>query len=179
MQRPYLELAEAYAAAGEVERARARVADWERDVAGRIPGQTVPHWVRAALAAAEGRYDDAITDWRREDGEREDPVPALVHIGRFFDRAGQTDSARVYYERYLTTESRIRYHTDARWRGPVLERLAELYDERGEPETARSYRARFVELWAGADPELQPRVTAARARLTRDAPARAGAPPSR
>lgn len=179
LQRPYLELAEAYAATGETELARARVADWERDVAGRIPGQTVPHWVRAALAAAEARYEDAIIDWRREDGEREDPLPALVHIGSFYDRIGQADSARVYYERYLTTNSRIRYHMDARWRGPVLERLAELYDERGEPETARSYRARFVELWAGADPELQPRVNAARARLTRDAPARRGATPSR
>jgi hypothetical protein len=49
---------------------------------------------------------------------------------------------------------------------PILfERLAQLYDEAGDVENAALYYARFVELWAGADAELQPRVEAARARL--------------
>ena len=49
--------------------------------------------------------------------------------------------------------------------GPSLERLAELYDERGNLDDAALYYARFVELWAEADEELQPRVRAAQVRL--------------
>ena len=46
-----------------------------------------------------------------------------------------------------------------------FERLGQLYDELGDLENAAVYHARFVELWSQADPEFQPRVTAARARL--------------
>ncbi len=49
---------------------------------------------------------------------------------------------------------------------PILfERLGQLYDEQGDLENAALYYARFVELWADADAELQPRVGVARARL--------------
>jgi hypothetical protein len=40
-----------------------------------------------------------------------------------------------------------------------------LYNERGDPDNAATYYARFVELWREADPELQPRVQAAQTRL--------------
>ena len=50
-------------------------------------------------------------------------------------------------------------------RGPTFERLGQLYDETGDLDSAALYYARFVELWADADPELQPRVRAAQARL--------------
>ena len=43
--------------------------------------------------------------------------------------------------------------------------LGQLHDEQGDLETAAVHYARFVELWAEADPELQPRVRAAQARL--------------
>jgi eukaryotic-like serine/threonine-protein kinase len=50
-------------------------------------------------------------------------------------------------------------------RAHYLERLAALSEELGDAEAAaRSYR-HFIELWADADPELQPRVQAARERL--------------
>ena len=60
-------------------------------------------------------------------------------------------------------ESRVFW--DANSLGPALERLAQLYDERGDLENAAVYYARFVDLWADADAELQPRVKAAKARL--------------
>ena len=47
----------------------------------------------------------------------------------------------------------------------MLERLGQLYDEQGDLENAAKYYAQFVELWAEADPELQPRVEAAQKRL--------------
>jgi hypothetical protein len=47
----------------------------------------------------------------------------------------------------------------------LFERLGQLYDGLGDMENAALYYARFVELWADADAELQPRVTVARTRL--------------
>jgi tetratricopeptide (TPR) repeat protein len=44
-------------------------------------------------------------------------------------------------------------------------RRAEIYDELDQPDRAAEHYARFVELWSDADPELQPQVAAARARL--------------
>jgi DNA-binding SARP family transcriptional activator len=69
------------------------------------------------------------------------------------------------YERYVTTPYRNRLFQDQYFLGPIHERLGQLYDERGDQEDALRNYARFVELWGEADPELQPRVRAAQARL--------------
>ncbi len=47
----------------------------------------------------------------------------------------------------------------------VLLERHELYDEQGDLANSSKYYLMFVELWAGADEELQPRVHAAQARL--------------
>jgi hypothetical protein len=49
----------------------------------------------------------------------------------------------------------------------VYKRLGELYEEKGDRANAASYYSKFVELWSGADLELQPRVRDVRARLVR------------
>jgi len=54
----------------------------------------------------------------------------------------------------------------------VYERLARLYDQRGEVERAVDYYGRLVELWKGADPELQSRVDAAQNAIERLLPDR-------
>ena len=69
-----------------------------------------------------------------------------VTLGRAFDQARMTDSAVTMLERYVTTPS---------WMRP------------GVRANAASYFAKFVELWKDADPELQPKVREARARLVR------------
>ena len=119
------------------------------------------------LARAEGRLADALIEWRREDADREDPVLPLLAMGLLHDRIGRTDSAVHYLERYLGTPSRARHFTDPYWRGRVLQRLATLYEERGEPGRAAARSRELIELWQDADPVLQPRVAEARARLTR------------
>jgi len=82
----------------------------------------------------------------------------------------RADSAIAYYRRFLETPSRYRYDTDPGSRARVLERLGKLYEERGElAEAAGSYRE-LTRLWKDADPELQPRVAAAEARLSALAP---------
>jgi hypothetical protein len=40
-----------------------------------------------------------------------------------------------------------------------------IHDEAGDREKAVEYCARYVELWADADPELKPRVEAAQRRI--------------
>ncbi len=165
LQRPHLALAEFHAAVGDLTRARASIDAWERDVAARIPGRVLPHWVRASLARAEGRLADAIAEWRLADEESEDPLPALVNIGHLFEMQGEPDSAAAYYERYLRTPSRLRYVTDAYWRGRVLDRLARIHRERGDSETAARYDAALAELWAEADPVLHEWGETARGRM--------------
>ena len=51
---------------------------------------------------------------------------------------------------------------DLWWLGWSFERLGELYEERGDTEKAIYYYGKLAELWSDADPELQPRVAAAR-----------------
>ena len=54
---------------------------------------------------------------------------------------------------------------DALVRAPAHESLGRLYDERGDLENAALHYAQFVDLWEDADPVLQSRVEAARARV--------------
>lgn len=173
--RPYLAAADLLARAGRPHRARAYLARWEAEVAPLVPGSAVPHWLRAVLAEAEGRNDEAVKEWRLEDGDREDPLAALVGIGSAFDRMGRADSALAYYERFLETPSRKRYDTDPRWRARVLERLGRLHEEHGEVRDAVHRYRQFVALWEEADPALQPRVAAVEARLRALAPDGLGA----
>jgi tetratricopeptide (TPR) repeat protein len=116
------------------------------------------------LLAREGRLEEAIeTLERREISGCE--LCRYMPVAKFYDRAGKRDSAIVLSEGYVTSHvaSRLRWDEDSL--GPSLERLGQLYDEAGDLENAAVYYARFVELWADADVELQPRVEAARARL--------------
>lgn len=55
----------------------------------------------------------------------------------------------------------------AAWMHPVAhERLGQLYEQMERRQEAASAYRRFVEAWEDADPELQPKVEAARKRLT-------------
>ena len=58
-----------------------------------------------------------------------------------------------------------RWEVDKAALGPVLFRLGELNERAGDAAHAAEYYGRFVDLWAHADPELQPRVAEARARI--------------
>ncbi len=55
--------------------------------------------------------------------------------------------------------------TDFGYLSYIYGRMAESYDALGQHEHAIDYYSRFVERWKEADPELQPRVEAARKRL--------------
>lgn len=90
----------------------------------------------------------------------------MVNLARAFDAAGQADSARVHYRRFLDSSHWLALFPAHLWHlASSLERLAELEEEAGDPEAAATLYAEFVSLWEDADPELQPRVDEAQRRL--------------
>ena len=168
LDRPYVDLALAYAAAGDPRRAETLLEAYETDVPTELQGDRrlsdPASLARGHIALARQEYDEAIGRFNRLD-EGQCWLCGVYGLARAYDFAGQTDSAVATYERYVGTVYPRRWETDAFDLAPSLERLGQLYDERGEWEKAAEYYARFVELWKDADPELQPRVEAAQRRL--------------
>jgi eukaryotic-like serine/threonine-protein kinase len=175
--RDYFRIASVYAIAGRPDRARAVLAQFDAEV----KDTTLRRWFEpdrhhalAEIALAEGRPRDAIGEFRQGDTRPDGPVegcPICIYValGRAFDQAGMADSAIVMLERYLSTPfwNRFSLQADGMNLPAVYKRLGELYEERGDRAKAASYAAMFVELWKDADPELQPKVRDARARLVR------------
>lgn len=168
--RPYLELAEVFASAGRPETARALVEEMRAEFAAsdlkRVRSEL--RRVEGEIALAEGRPEAAID---RFGGAFEDfchicPLPGL---GRAYEAAGQPDSAIAAFTRYVETPYSDRFlpytYPLGQALAPTHERLAGLHDEAGRFDAAARHYARFVELWAEADVELQPRVRAAQSRL--------------
>jgi len=165
-----------FALAGEAEQAR-RWRDADRRADQTYASQPAP--VRAAIDATfeayvaygEGRFTDAVASLRQAERELDSFFAGLGErelswdLARAFDQAGMADSAVARYEVSLDHGDSFGLDDSTRQIPITLERLARLYDARGDLEQAAGYYGRFVELWADADPDLQPRVEAARARL--------------
>ncbi len=173
LDRPYLQVAEIYAVAGGAARARELVSEYEKEVDPTLRGNDRARLarIRAAAALSEGRFEVALNELR---SALEGPDPSrpcygcrMSAIARAFEGAGHPDSAIVWLERYVSTPASRRIWFDAIELGPNYESLSRLYDVSGDREKAARYAAKFVDLWKDADPELQPRVQAARRRLER------------
>ena len=163
LDRPYLQLVSLTALTGQPVRAREVLAEFEREVPHQMDE---PGYYRAlgTIALAEADYEQAVEEFRRSD-EGICYLCPLPGLAQAYDRGGQADSAIAVYERFVSAPARGRSGFDSTELGRTLERLAELHDAAGNWEKAAEYYARFVELWKDADPELQPRVDAAQARL--------------
>jgi tetratricopeptide (TPR) repeat protein len=132
------------------------------------------HWALGVAALVEGQPREALGEleiWRTgiEDDCR---TCGLPDIGRAYEMAGQPDSALAAYERFIATPWVEGLDWDALFLAHVYERLARLYEERGDRERAIDLHNALIELWRDADPELQPRVEAARQAIERLSPAR-------
>ena len=110
MDRPYAQLATAFARAGRVDRARALLAEYEqvRDPRWRAGGIIGTDHRKAALelswghiALAERRWPAAIARFRAAVAEGATPAFGLPDLGHAYDLMGQIDSAIAVYERYL------------------------------------------------------------------------------
>jgi hypothetical protein len=91
----------------------------------------------------------------------------LSELARVQDRLGHADSARVLYERMVTTPTVVgHFVASPSGLAASYKRLGELYEARGDRARTAEYYGKFVDLWE-ADPELQPGVKEIRARLAR------------
>ncbi|UCC74062.1 MAG: tetratricopeptide repeat protein [Gemmatimonadota bacterium] len=168
LDRPHAELAEFYAIAGRLDRARATLA--ERDSAIDPPLGWRTEWRRhlaeGYIALAEGRHLEAIAEFRSSDDRSMNLCRwcALPPLADAYDLAGEADSAVAVHERYLggVLFGGDEVHAASRYLPSIYERLGALYEARGELARAIHYYGKLVELWQDADPELQPRVEAAR-----------------
>jgi tetratricopeptide (TPR) repeat protein len=174
VDRPYFAVAELYARGGEPARAREVLRQMERD----WPEGFVAPPRQAQRALAEGEIALATDDHAQAiqrfhaaaiapDGHlAQCDACAMSGLARAFDAAGQRDSARVYFERYLAVPAIRRFaQADPLSLAMVRRRLGELYDDIGERTKAIEQYQAFVRLWQDADPELQPAVAQVRARM--------------
>jgi tetratricopeptide (TPR) repeat protein len=172
-QRPYFGIAKAYALAGRVDAARAMLAKYDaemKDSTLRAAATPTYHSTLAEVALADRKPLVAVAEfWKSDtvpDGpSRECGACLYVDIGRAYDLANMPDSAITYWERYLATMSAGRINNDISNLPPLLLRLAELYEAKGNLDKAASNFSAFITLWQHADPELQPKVQSAKKRL--------------
>jgi tetratricopeptide (TPR) repeat protein len=166
VNRNYIGAAFQWARLGDRERAKALLAEFEAEVPAeyRTDVDNAYHGIEGLLLMHEGRFQEAIDTFRLRE-QRSCVLCEFMPVAIAFDSLGMRDSALAYYEGYVEADWHARLFWDDVTLAPTLERLGQLHDEAGDSEQATIYYARFVELWNEADPELQPRVEAARARL--------------
>ncbi len=174
--RPYFQVAGAYAIAGRPDRARAILSEYAgevKDTATLRDDAPDMHSVLGEIALAEHRPKDALREFARADTAFDgQPVDCEICFplaaGRAYDAAGNRDSAIVMYERYQGVSGRDMLTTVEPWyRSLVYKRLGELYDDKGDvPRATANYR-QFIALWQNAEPELQPVVAETRRRLAK------------
>ncbi|MDX2192561.1 MAG: serine/threonine-protein kinase [Gemmatimonadales bacterium] len=176
-RRPLLALAGAYAVAGEGARAQELLDERDR-IAATLPGparraygdSTAPMVLlaRGWRWFGAGRAAEAVPLFRGAATRRKGGLEAKAALGFALAAAGEADSAIAELEGFLASpDADARVGVDPTFRAPVLEALGALYERRGDRAKALDRYQQFVDLWRGADPDLQPRVQAARGALAR------------
>jgi len=168
LDRPYAQLASAYAYAGRPDEGQRLLAEYARAVApGQIKADVFRNEAAGDVAFARGNYVEAINGYRALRAESGCPDCDTFEIASSFARLNQPDSARTYYEYFLTHSGPIRVYRDVIDRAAAYQRLGELYEARGDRKQAIDYYLKLTDLWKNADPELQPIVKDAHARIAR------------
>ena len=119
---------------------------------------------RAMLALAENRPQEAATLFAEADKFDLGPEQLGPWRAQALDLANQPDSAIAEFERFVAFRD-ASYFLHRDYLAGSHKRLGELYDAKGDVAKAAEHYQAFVDLWKDADPELQPKVREARARL--------------
>jgi serine/threonine-protein kinase len=166
-ERPLVNLIQAAVIAGDRETATRFFEELQRH-RGNIPGRVwgfIKEGMRGqVLSMRKETLPEALAGFHKSAATCSycsDPYMALA-----FERAGMTDSARVYLQRWADAGENI-------WEGGVYWdwapvaylRLGELYEAKADTAKAVDFYARFTELWREADAEFQPKVKEVRRRI--------------
>jgi tetratricopeptide (TPR) repeat protein len=166
--RPYLILASTYAIAGRPEEAERLMSEYSRVTPASLQkGDPERLTALGDIASARARYAEAIADFKAEREQDGRPQYNVFQIASAFAKLGQLDSARVYYEYYATHGAPYRILGDVFYLAATYQRLGELYEAEGDRKKAMEYYLKLTDLWKNADPELQPIVRDAHARIAR------------
>jgi DNA-binding SARP family transcriptional activator/tetratricopeptide (TPR) repeat protein len=130
-------------------------------------------WSRRLLAlrSLERGNAERALDQERDAVESNFDNPGLIDhliLARAFDALSQPDSALSHYVRSTHLERDVGFPSAAGILfplAPVYRRIGELAETSTDTATAVQYYRAFLDLWAEADPELQPQVEAVRSRL--------------
>ena len=178
---PRLSIALAYAGAHAPDKAREFLSAYDQDVRDtarlRIDGPS--HRLTAGhIALAEKQFGVAISliasaDTLYDGAPIDCESCILPELARAYDaaRPGGRRHSDVRAVRGRHVRLSLRQHRSA-YLGPSLERLGQLYEQKGNAAKAAEYYQQFVDLWKNAEPELQPRVAEAKRRLAKLSPAR-------
>jgi tetratricopeptide (TPR) repeat protein len=169
----YLTHAFFWALAGRATEARAALDRW-RAVMPEGPRRNTRDLelnVQGWIALAEGSTEDGLDLFRQASAAGHGLPDLEGDLAVAYDQAQMPDSALAAYHRYLDAPNWGRLSVsgslDRYYLARTYERLGQLHEARGELDEAATYHALFVDLWADADPDLQPRVQAAREALER------------
>jgi len=123
-------------------------------------------------ALADRKWKEAADLIRKSDRRPDGPANGCVtclqtELIDLFATANMPDSALAVYAEYRRSPlgSRQRQGVDRIMGAARTEALAKMFDARGDTANAVQHYRDFIEFWKSADPELQPRVAAARERL--------------
>jgi serine/threonine-protein kinase len=159
---------------GRVGDAKTLLAEWKRAVPPTDLGfRADSAYVLGAIAAAEGRWDDAATAFL---AVSKAPALGALHwynrglpeAANAVERLGRPDSAVVLLEQALAVPSvAVGWMYETGWYAQSLQRLGDLYEARGDrAKAADSYR-KYVDLLKDADPPMAAEVQKVRAKLER------------
>ena len=167
LQRPYFPLITLLQYAGEDARAAALIAERASSIPAVDRGAQRMEEMRVEMLGrlAAGQIDDADAILVESQPIASCDLCMVEPVAAAQARAGNDARAIELYEAYLADRYFWRLEADALELPKVLVGAAEAYERRGDTENAARMYARFIELWQDADPELQPRVRAARERL--------------
>lgn len=159
-------LASSYALAGEVDAANRVLAQIDSFIEIGHYRTGSGHMVRAAIALREDRPHEAaehLQEARSLDFGGLDPLGCWVWA-EAHATLGSYEEASAGYERILNAGLGVAYASF--YLGPLWplahERMGTTYLAHGDTAVALRHLSTFAELWSDADPELQPRVGAAR-----------------
>jgi DNA-binding SARP family transcriptional activator/TolB-like protein len=170
VQRLYL-LGALHAALGDGAAAEAVADSLARFAPDRLWASSYERLTRARAAVAAGQPRAALRILGPVEPPARRTFESLVDHGRPYERwlraevlrqTGRSAEALRWYATFPDPVAR-----DLAYLAPSHLRRAEIHEAAGSPDQAAFHYRRFIDLWADADPELQPEVSRARERLVR------------